>query len=76
MPHLNLIVLRPLDFSLKIDQSVKLSRHRLSMGVACSYSSAPDLDMHTIYIYIFLSLKSYFFKFINFFNKSSELDDN
>ena len=49
MPHLNLIVLRPSDFSLKIDQSVKLSRHRLSMGVACSYSSAPDLDMHTIY---------------------------
>ena len=61
MPHLNLIVLRPSDFSLKIDQSVKLSRHRLSMGVACSYSSAPDLDMHTIYIYIYIYIYFFFF---------------
>ena len=68
MPLLNLIVLRPSDFSLKIDQSIKMSQHRLSMGVACSYSSAPDHDMHTIYI--FLSLKSCFFY------KSSELDEN
>ena len=28
---------------LKIDQSVKMPWHRLSMGVACSYSSAPGL---------------------------------
>ena len=28
---------------LKIDQSVKMPWHRLSMGVACSYSSGPDL---------------------------------
>ena len=66
MPHSNLIVLRPSDFSLKIDQSVKLSRHRLSMGVACSYSSAPDLDMHTIYIHFFLSLKSCFLNLLVF----------
>ena len=76
MPHSNLIVLRPSDFSLKIDQSVKLSRHRLSMGVACSYSSAPDLDMHTIYIHFFFITEVMLFKFISFFNKSSELDDN
>ena len=29
---------------LKIDQSVKMPGHRLSMGVACSYSSAPPSD--------------------------------
>ena len=28
---------------LKIDQSVKMPWQRLSMGVACSYSSAPDI---------------------------------
>ena len=33
---------------LKIDQSVKRSWHRLSMGVACSYSLAPEMDYSTL----------------------------
>ena len=34
---------------LKIDQSVKMSWHRLSMGVACSYSSAPADTQNVFY---------------------------
>ena len=33
---------------LKIDQSVKMPRHKLSMGVACSYSSAPGIGQLVI----------------------------
>ena len=33
---------------LKIDQSVKMPWHRLSMGVASSCSSVPDIDVHSL----------------------------
>ena len=39
---------------LKIDQSVKIPWHRLSMGVACSCSSAPDLHQFPRFAYICL----------------------
>ena len=37
---------------LKIDQSVKMPWHRLSMGVACSFSSTPGDNEHTDFRHI------------------------
>ena len=47
--------------TLKIDQSVKMPWHRLSMGVACFYSSAPA-PVHGFLIVIFITIFFFFFQ--------------
>ena len=45
---------------LKIDQSVKMPWHRLSMGVASSCSSAPDLILFHVHLSVFVLQLTFF----------------
>ena len=60
------------NHTLKIDQSVMIPWHWLSMGVACSYSLAPDLRQFPRFAYIFFALFVFVWQLFTLFGYSQQ----